>query len=304
MYKKYHLIIVGAVLFAAMGMTEHVSIDRNKKLPAVLRHHYTANGQGYTEFLDVQYGNVEGRDNLLDAYLPDNRSDSTKVIVYIHGGSWVHGDKKELPRLFIDELVGRQGYAVATINYRLVKNGQNIFPAQIEDIRNALAFISGYAKEYRYCPDKFALMGASAGAHLALLYAYSYDSLKQVKTVIDIFGPTDLADPTVRAPGLESNDIIVNYLGTADTAAPVVKKASPYYQLSKASGVPTILFHGTADELVNVRQSEKLYEKLKNLQILAQLELYPGGKHDLPPQMAVDVFGKIIAWLKKYYPAK
>lgn len=300
MFRIYHLIVIAAALSVTLGKKERGSSIISKKLPV---HHSIANGRGYTEFSDVQYGSAEGTDNLLDAYLPDNRTDSTKVIVYIHGGSWVHGDKKELPRLFIDELVGRQGYAVATINYRLVKNGQNIFPVQIEDIRNALTFISGYAKEYRYCPDKFALMGASAGAHLALLYAYSYDSLKQVKTVIDIFGPTDLADPSVRAQGLESNDIIVNYLGTADTAATVVKKASPYFQLRKSSGVPTILFHGTADELVNVKQSEKLYKKLKELQVPAQLELYPGGKHDLPPQIAIDVFSKIIAWLKQYYPA-
>lgn len=303
MYNNYYLIAIIAALIAAIGIVDHnKAIDYNK-LHVVPRHHRIANGTGYTEFTDVQYGGAEGTYNLLDAYLPDNRTDSTKVIVYIHGGSWVRGDKKELPRQFIDELAGRQGYAVASINYRLVSNGQNIFPAQIEDIRKALAFISGYAGEYRYSPDQFALMGASAGAHLALLYAYSYDSLKQVKTVIDIFGPTDLADPSVRAAGLESNDIIVNYLGTADTAAPVVKKASPYYQLTASSGVPTILFHGTADELVNVRQSEKLYEKLKSLKIPAQLELYPGGKHDLPPPMAIDVFGKIITWLKQYYPA-
>lgn len=303
MYINYYLIVITVALCTAIGAAEHSPSIQNGKLSAAGCHHYAAYGNGYTEFQDIQYGDAEGKYNLLDAYLPDNRTDSTKVIVYIHGGSWVKGDKKELPRQFIDELVGRRGYAVATINYRLVKEGRNIFPAQIEDIRKALAFISANAREYRYCPDRFALMGASAGAHLALLYAYAYDSLRQVKTVVDIFGPTDLSDPSVRAEGLESNDIIVNYLGTKDTAATVVKKASPYFQLTASGGVPTILFHGTADELVNVRQSEKLYEKLKTLHIPAQLELYPGGKHDLPPLVAVDVFGKIILWLKQYYPA-
>lgn len=303
MYINYYLIAITVALCTAIGAAEHSPSGQSGKPAAAARHHYAAYGNGYTEFQDVQYGDAEGGYNLLDAYLPDNRTDSTKVIVYIHGGSWVKGDKKELPRQFIDELVGRQGYAVATINYRLVKEGRNIFPAQIEDIRKALAFISANAQEYRYCPDRFALMGASAGAHLALLYAYAYDSLRRVKTVVDIFGPTDLSDPSVRAEGLESNDIIVNYLGIKDTAANVVKKASPYFQLTASGGVPTILFHGTADELVNVRQSEKLYAKLKDLHIPAQLELYPGGKHDLPPLVAVDVFGKIIVWLKQYYPA-
>ena len=303
MHINYYLIAVIAALYGAIGVADPSLFIQGGKLPATTTHHYTAYGNGYTEFQDVEYGDAGGNYNLLDAYLPDNRTDSTKVIVYIHGGSWVKGDKKELPRPFIDELVGKQGYAVATINYRLVKEGQNIFPAQIEDIRKALAFISANAREYRFCPDRFALMGASAGAHLALLYAYAYDSLHQVKTVVDIFGPTDLSDPSVRTEGQESNDIIVNYLGTKDTAANIVKQASPYIQLTASGGVPTILFHGTADELVNVRQSEKLYEKLKALYIPAQLELYPGGRHELPPLVAADVFGKIIGWLKKYYPA-
>jgi glycerophosphoryl diester phosphodiesterase len=255
----------------------------------------------YNEYLDVRYGEYE--ENVLDAYLPEESTGKTKVIVYIHGGSWVQGDKKEFPKQLIEELVGRQKYALASINYRLVKNGNNIFPAQIEDVQKALAFITGYAKEYSYDGNSFALMGASAGAHLALLYAYRYDSLKQVKTVVDIFGPTDLTDKSVRTPGLESNDIITNYLGTASDTAAIAREASPLLQLSRGSGVPTIVFHGTADELVDVAQSKMLYEKLKALEVPAQLELYPGGTHALPPAMAADVFTKIIAWLQKYYPS-
>jgi acetyl esterase/lipase len=223
------------------------------------------------------------------------------VIVYIHGGSWVQGDKSEFPKALIEELVGKRKYALAAINYRLVKEGKNIFPAQIEDIQNALAFIDANAAEYRYNGKSFALIGASAGAHLALLYAYGYDSLKQVKTVVDIFGPTDLSDEKVRNPGLESNDIITNYLGTPDISAKIVKQASPYFQLTRETGVPTVLFHGTADELVHPDQSEKLYKKLQQLGIPAKLKLYPGEKHELRPPVAADVFAEMIGWLEQYY---
>lgn len=260
--------------------------------------------KSYIEFLDVAYGDAPGNENLLDAYLPKERTNTTKVIVYIHGGSWVQGSKKEFPEALIGELVGKRKYALASINYRLVKDGKNIFPAQVEDIKKALAFIAENAGQYEYDGDHFALMGASAGAHLAMLYAYAYDSLKQVKTVIDIFGPTDLADKSIRGAGMESNDIITNFLGTADTGATIVKTASPYYHLSSATAVPTIIFHGTADELVPVSQSEKLYRKLKEAGIPSQIELYPGEKHELRPPVALDVFSKIIAWLVKYYPEK
>ncbi len=254
----------------------------------------------YTEFRDVSYGD-NGEYNLLDAYLPHERNADTKVIVYIHGGSWVAGDKSEFPTSLIEELVVKRKYALASINYRLVKEGKNIFPAQIEDIQKALSFISSNAAEYNYKGKEFALIGASAGAHLALLYAYGYDPEKQVKTVVDIFGPTDLSDESVRKPGLESNDIIVNYLGTTDVSANIVKEASPFFQLTQQTGVPTILFHGLADSLVNPEQTKILYKKLQALGIPSQIKLYPGEKHELRPQIAADVFGTMIAWLEKYY---
>ncbi|MFT3701887.1 MAG: alpha/beta hydrolase [Agriterribacter sp.] len=256
----------------------------------------------YTAITDIRYGDAEGNDNLMDLFLPEPHNSNTKLIVYIHGGSWVSGNKKEIPEAFIEELAGKRKYAVASINYRLVKDGKNIFPAQIEDIKRALAFVASNAKKYNYDEKNIALMGASAGAHLAMLYAYGYDSAKQVKTVVDIFGPTDLTDKTVRSQGLESNDIITRYLATADTSAVIAKEASPYVRLKASSGVPTILFHGTADELVNVYQSEKLYKKLQELHIPTQLELYPGEKHELRPEIALSVFTKIIIWFQQYYP--
>lgn len=266
-------------------------------------HSQNTHEKGYSSFLDVPYGDAGGSDNLLDAYLPDEHNKNTKVIVYIHGGSWVQGDKKEFPTALIEELVGKRKYALASINYRLVKDGKNTFPAQIEDVKKALTFISDNAEEYVYDGNSFALMGASAGAHLAMLYAYGYDSLKQVKTVIDIFGPTDLSDKTVRGKGMESDDIITNFLATADVTAAIVKQASPYSRLTVTTGVPTILFHGTADELVNVTQSEKLYKKLQELRIPSKLELYPGEKHELKPVVAASVFTKIIMWLGEYHPS-
>lgn len=257
--------------------------------------------QSHKEVRDIPYGDAEGTYNLLDAWLPDERDSNTKVIVYIDGGSWVQGDKSEFPPAMVEELVDKRRYILVSLNYRLVKDGKNIFPAQIEDIQKALSFISKNAAKYHYNGDSFALIGASAGAHLALLYAYGYASLKQVKTVIDIFGPTDLTDESVRKSGLESNDIISNFLGTTDTSALIAKQASPYFHLTKSTGVPTIIFHGSADGLVNPSQSEKLYLKLQQLDIPAQIKIYPGEKHELRPPVAADVFANIIAWLGQYY---
>lgn len=288
-------------IFISTFLTSYQSEYKTAPAGNSIKHGAVIHHASYMEIPDVQYGEEDGTYNLLDAYLPDERNANTKVIVYIHGGSWTHGDKSEFPKALVEELVGKRKYALASINYRLVKDGKNRFPVQIEDIKNALFFISDNAAEYRYDGNHFALMGASAGAHLALLYAYGYDSLKQVKTVVDIFGPTDLSDEDVRTPGLESDAIITNYLGTPNPAAQIVKQASPYFHLSQKTGVPTLIFHGDADALVHVNQSKKLNKKLQELGIPTEIKLYPGEKHELRPAVAADIFATMIAWLEKYY---
>ncbi|GAB2787314.1 hypothetical protein GCM10027275_35020 [Rhabdobacter roseus] len=273
----------------------------NQRNPATLA--VAAPKPTYRALMDVRYGPAEGKDNLLDAYLPANLSAKTKVLVYLHGGSWSRGDKSEFPKLLIDELVGKKGYLLVSMNYRLVKDGANLFPTQIEDITQALAFLTKNAKRYGYRADELALMGGSAGAHLAMLYAYGYDPARQVRAVVDLWGPTDLTDKRVRADGSDADKTVIRFLGEADPQAQICRDASPAYHLTQATGVPTILFHGEEDPLVHVSQATNLYQKLVSLGIPAQLELYPHEKHGMSPAAALDVFAKMIDWLGRYFPA-
>ncbi len=183
----------------------------------------------------------------------------------------------------------------------MVKDGKHRFPAQIDDITEALAFVSSYAEKYHYNGHEFALMGGSAGAYLALEYAYGYDSARRIKAVVDFWGPTDFADKTVRTESGDSK--VANFLGVSDPSAPICTSASPYYRLTKNTGVPTILFQGGEDPLVHYTQSEKLYKKLVSLDIPAQYEFYPHEKHGVGPASAADVFQKTLVWLDKYYPS-
>jgi glycerophosphoryl diester phosphodiesterase len=254
----------------------------------------------YRKLSDIQYSKNDITANVMDAYLPRDY-ENARVIIYLHGGGWTGGDKSELPKQLIAELTGKRKFIVVSMNYRLVKDGKNLFPAQMEDIRDALAFLSRNAKKYHYNGNEFALMGGSAGGHLAMLYAYGYDSAKQIKTVVDFWGPTDLSDEAVRSGNKSADSKVVELLGVADPKAQVCFDASPYYRCTKETAVPTILFHGGEDPLVNVSQADKMYKKLLDLHIPTQYELYPLEKHGVGAEAGVDVFTKTLAWLDKYF---
>lgn len=273
--------------------------DRTASLPAAGASTGGYALPAYRKMSDISYG--PDKENIMDAYIP-REYDDAKVILYLHGGGWTGGDKGELPASLIEELARRK-YIVVSMNYRLVRDGKNRFPAQMEDITQAMAFISRNAGKYHYDGNSFALMGGSAGGHLAMLYAYGYDTARRVKTVIDLWGPTDLSDKAVRAGNKDADAKVVNLLGVADPQAQLCLDASPYMRINRESGVPTILFHGEEDPLVDVSQAKKMYQKLSSLGIPAQLELYPHEKHGVGAAAAADVFVKTLTWLGKYYPA-
>lgn len=134
---------------------------------------------------EVSYGNDPQQK--MDVYLPADRSESsTKVLILVHGGAWVEGDKADF-NSFIQAIQQRlPDYAIFNINYRLVKNGSNLFPAQEEDLKKAIEFVYSKRSEY-HISDKFVYLGASAGAHLALLVGFKYTSPVRPKAVVWFF---------------------------------------------------------------------------------------------------------------------
>ena len=117
------------------------------------------------EHLDIVYDPRFGSSTSMDLYLPDDGADVHPAVMFIHGGSWKAGDKDHArnmgPRL------ARSGYAVASINYRLLPEG--VFPNDLADCTCALAYLRAHAEEHGIDPERIAVMGYSAGAHLASL---------------------------------------------------------------------------------------------------------------------------------------
>ncbi len=250
--------------------------------------------------LDLAYGEEAHPKHVLDLYVPNQPNAQTRLLIFIHGGSWVQGSKSQLPELLIQELAARQNFAVASINYRLVKDGKDRYPAQLEDVERAIEFLSKHSDKHGYQQENMILMGGSAGAHLAMLYAYGFDKKNQIGSVINLFGPTDLSDKTARPDGSDADKIITNFLGTPDHLDPIAVSASPIYYLQDQTQVPTLTFHGQDDDLVVVSQATKLHQRLDALGIPSKLVVYPGERHGFSDLVMLDVFQKIISWINTH----
>jgi acetyl esterase/lipase len=269
-------------------MSIFLSCQRNEKLTSV------------ETFLPAQsHLNISyGKDSLqiMDIHLPAGRNpDSTKSIVLIHGGGWNGGSKNDFVP-YIDTLKKRlPNYALFNLNYRLV-NGGHLFPSQENDIKAAMDFISNNSSQYHINEDNLVLLGASAGAHLALLQAYKYNSPK-VKAVIDFFGPVDLVtmynDPWHQLVPYALQMITG---GTPETNNSIYHNSSPVNFISSQSA-PTLIFHGGNDHVVDISQSRLLKNKLSNAGIKHELVVYPRERHGWYGNSLTNSFDRIEEFL-------
>lgn len=249
-----------------------------------------------SETLDISYGDHSA--NILDLYLPANRNINTKTVILVHGGFWAQGDKKELTAYA--KLLQSQGFAVANINYRLTGTAENIHPAQVTDIKKAVDFISTTASEWQIASDKIGLVGASAGAHISLLYTYAYNTNDKVKTVVSIAGPTDLTDSrNINAVQRQAVALLIGSTIEANPAA--YNQASPITHI-KASTKPTLMIHGKKDKLVPYQQAVDCKNKLDQFNVTNKLISYEDLGHDniINQQNNLVVLQEIVGWLNTH----
>jgi acetyl esterase/lipase len=242
----------------------------------------------------------------MDIYLPANRSTTTtKVLIYIHGGAWVTGDKSDLNGAGIDSIRKRlSDYAVFNVNYRLAAlPSTNPFPAQEYDVKAAVEFI--YANRTTYLVgDKFVMMGHSAGAHLSLLHAYKYQTPVKIKAVVDFFGPTNMAGMYTDYAGTPAQFGIVALMGgTPATNATLYAASSPLTYATTAAACPTIILQGGTDVTVYPTQSTSLRDKLALAAVVNQYVFYPTLPHG-PWDAATntDAMNKIVPFLAANVP--
>jgi acetyl esterase/lipase len=228
----------------------------------------------------VVYRAVAGLDLALDLYLPLAPGPHPLVVV-VHGGGWCSGDRRELPA-FNRWLAGR-GYAVAALDYRLAPGWT--YPAPLEDVQAAVAFLVAHAAEYALDPARVVLVGRSAGGHLVLQAAYGDAAAlggARLAGVVAYYPPTDLVALARTPPAASVADLrrlTAQLLGTDIEVTPAAYPAASPLTAATRPLPPTLLIHGARDEVVPVAQSRALAAALERAgNRVAYLEL-PWSAH-------------------------
>ena len=222
--------------------------------------------------LGVVYGTAaDGTPLLLDAWrtgLPDAGPLRPAVLI-LHGGAWTHGSRSMTPDW--NRWLNERGFEVFDVEYRLPPPVRWL--DEVGDVKAALGWVAAHAAEYHVDPERISLMGASAGANLALLAAYSCGDPRlppstdvppvAVRAVIDLYGPVDLARLW---RSCESADYVRPLLeqyvgGTPDELPERYALLSPLSHVSAASP-PTLTLLGTSDRLVSADHATLLDEAL------------------------------------------
>lgn len=196
----------------------------------------------------------------LDLYRAVNPPALAPCVVVIHGGGWNNGERGQIPTL--NYQLARAGYVVADVSYRLAPAA--IWPAQREDVLEAIRWLKRRAAGFGIDPHRFVLLGRSAGGQIAEAVAYAAHD-PAIRGVAALYAPADLrfAYRFGREDDiLRSLSLLRQYLGGPPLAAGPAYDSASGYLLAGPSDPPTLLVHGTLDTLVWYRQSTRLAERL------------------------------------------
>lgn len=245
----------------------------------------------FTTVEGLEYAAPGGVKLLLDLRVPEGNGPHP-VILYLHSGAWITGDRTGGPAL----RQASRGYAVASIDYRLAPT--HIWPAQIEDAKAAVRWLRANAARFRFDPDRIGVFGASAGGHIASILGTSggVASLEgvghgnaqfssRVKAVVDLYGPTDLLK-------IEEQKIACIPLNAnAPNMPPSLLMGCPIQQCKEKTATanpityitpddpPFLIMQGMLDCLTPWKQSVILHDALAAAGVDSRLELIPNGEH-------------------------
>lgn len=258
---------------------------------------------------NIPYNNDTLKKHLLDIYLPANAKGKVPLLVFIHGGGWLANDKYAdmgyMPNTIAAIL--NNGMAIASIDYRFATEA--VFPAILQDCNKAVSFLYDNADKYSLDKNRIALMGFSAGGHLASLMGTSQNNKVsgfyfpntyrplRYKAIVDFYGPTDL----VLLPGNEDEKSPEGILlGAAPLLRPdLAKAAGPITYIDKADP-PFLIYHGEKDDIVSNKQSKLFSAWLTHYGVKNDLTIVKAAPHFGTMYDVEEIRNKVVAFLNQH----
>ena len=275
------------------------------------------------KFLDVQYGSLP--EQKVDVYLPEEGDGPFPLIIYVHGGGWSMGSKREgaLPCI-IDAI--KYGYAVISVDYRLAPGVK--FPEFLFDVKTAVRWARANAKQYLFDPEKFGMVGDSAGGHLTLMVGFTaghpeYEGEQYgwagvssaVQAIIDMYGPSILdadRDAFLKESGVpamsfgapppkEGSAPASGMAGAFTADMNMLHLISPIQYVHKDIP-PTMIQQGEKDPIVPKQNSTLLAEKIRRIcgPDRVDLRLYPERTHSDGAFMGTENCMEVLPFFDKY----
>ena len=259
--------------------------------------------QPATTISNLNYFGDSSPSHMLDLYLPAG-SGPFPLVLFIHGGGWSTGSKEPGAEYFGG--LPSRGFAVASINYRL--SGEAKWPAQIQDCKAALRFLRANAANYGLDPNKMAIMGDSAGAHLAALVATTSEvtlwdtaGMPNAGVSTKVKALVTLAAPFGVFTNSDSAGSFTQMLGCPSvTACPAkVKEAIPLTYVT-ADDPPALVFQGTNDPVVDPDNARVFDEAMVAVARPVMYRMLPGVQHvDDPAYQSPQVLGLLGDYLDR-----
>lgn len=240
----------------------------------------------------VVFNRVDGQELRLDIFLPTTQAETRRpAVIVIHGGGWDSRDKSDFPQW--DAWLTQQGYAVFDIQYRL--HPQPNWQTATGDVKCAIGWVKRNAAKYGVDAGRLALLGRSAGGHLALLAAYTPGAAdlpsscplddgqtSEVRAVVSFYAPVDMVwdfhNPANQRV-IDGPDTIRRFVGgTPETAPAHYAGASPSARVTPQTP-PTLLLQSGNDQLVRVENMQRLAGRLAAAGVVHRTLLLPYAQH-------------------------
>lgn len=227
----------------------------------------------------------------VDVYLPSGPGPHPSVLL-VHGGGFVIGSRSMKPMRYLASRLVAEGFAVASVDYRLLFRGARKLEHGVSDVQAALAWWWSQRDRFDLDPDAITLAGLSAGATLSLLAAGL--SVVPLARVVSVFALYDLSGLSGRLPRL-----LARLLGQGSPAR--IRQASPLHQ--PLFPAPLTVLHGTADALTPVEQAERYVARRREAALPTELHLYEGQPHGFFNEASLPIadqaFGDLLAALPR-----